>query len=226
MPQLADTPVYLFTSVSDSSTLTTPSFTPADDEVIVVKTATSDSVITMGTPTGGSLTFGPPKVEMAPGGFRPVCSIYAVKVGTSPGSMTLSSTPTGATHHSMVVERWLNADLAGTPATGSAQGSTGVLPSGSLTSTGPASVVSWVSADIQSVDPATRGYLASATEDGLYDGHGGANGVHYYARQAAASVGSQTFGLTAPIGQQWVIAGIEILDVPVTWTYGYDVRIG
>lgn len=225
VPTLADTPVFISSSGSNSNTLQTPAFTPSDGEVIVVRLATSDSVITMGAPSGGSLTWGPAKVSMAPGGFRGTCSIYAVQVGTSPGSMTVSSTPTGSTVHSMAVARLLNASLAGSPAVGSAQNNTGSA-NASLTSTGNNSMIFWVASDVQSLDPAGRAYLASATEDGLYDAHGSASGVHYYAYQAAAVPGSQAFGLTAPTGMQYVIAGLEVLDVPVTWTFGYDVQIG
>jgi hypothetical protein len=225
VPNLAASPVVLTSSGANSNTLTTASFTPADGEVIVVKLATSDGTLVMGAPTGGSLSFGAAKVSRVPGGFAGSCAIYAVKVGTSPGSMTLASTPTGTVEHSMCVERWLNADLAGTPASGSAQGFSGAANS-SLTSTGAASIVSWVSSDVQSTDPATRAYLSSAIEDGIDDSHGAANGVHYYAYQVAPSAGSQSFGMSAPTPTQWVIAGVEILDVPVTWTFGYDVTIG
>ena len=225
MPNLAASPVVLTSGGANSNTLTTSSFTPADGEVIVVKLATSDGTLIMGAPTGGSLSFGSPKVFKTPGGFAGSCAIYAVKVGTSPGSMTLASTPTGVIEHSMCVERWINADLAGTPATGSAQGFSGA-PNSSLTSTGTASVVSWVASDVQSTDPASRAYLSSAIEDGIDDSHGSANGVHYYAWQTAPTAGSQAFGLSAPTPTQYVIAGIEIIDVPVTWTFGYDVTIG
>lgn len=224
MPNPAASPIVLTSGGANSNPLTTGSFTPADGEVIVVKGATSDGTLTMDTPTGGSLTFSL-IVQKVPGGFAGSCAIYAVKVGTSPGSMTISSTPTGSVEHSMCVERWLNADLAGTPASNSAQGFSGAANS-SLTSTGPASIVSWVASDVQSTDPATRAYLSSAIEDGIDDSHGGSNGVHYFAYQVAPTAGSQAFGLSAPTPQQWVIAGIEILDVPITWQFGYDVQIG
>ncbi len=223
MPSPAGSPLHV--SGIGSTTLTTPSFTPADGEIIVVAGCCSDGATTMGAPSGGSLSFGSPKAQETPGGFAGTVVIYAVQVGTSPGSMTISSTPSGSAPHSITVSRWMNATLAGTPASGAAQGGSGSANT-SLTTTGPDSVIVWAACDLQSVDPATRAYLASATEDGLYDGHGGANGVHYYAHQSAATAGSKNFGLSAPGGMQYVIAGMEILDVPVTWTFGYDVIIG
>jgi hypothetical protein len=223
MPQLADVPMF----VNDFGTnpITTPSFTPADGEVIVVCGACSDGTISMGAPTGGSLSFGAAKAAKVPGGFAGSVVVYAVQVGTSPGAMTLTSTPSGSVPHSMTVYRLVNAALAATPASGTAQGVSGA-PSASLTTTGAKSMVVWASSDVQSTDPVSRAYLGSAIEGGLYDGHGGANGVHYSAYQTVNSAGSVTFGLSAPTPQQWVIAGIEVLDVPVEWAFGYDVKIG
>jgi len=116
MPQLADAPMI----VSDVGTnpVTTPSFTPADGEVIVVAGCCSDGSISMGAPTGGSLTFGAAKASKVPGGFAASVVIYAVQVGTSPGAMTISATPSGAAPHSIAVSRWANASLAATPASG------------------------------------------------------------------------------------------------------------
>jgi hypothetical protein len=124
------------------------------------------------------------------------------------------------------VSRWLNAALATTPASGTAQGFSGA-PSASLTTTGAKSMLVWASSDVQSTDPAGRAYLGSAVEAGIYDGHGGSNGVHYFAHQLVNTAGlPATFGLSAPTPQQWVIAGIELLDVPVEWALGYDIKIG
>jgi hypothetical protein len=223
MPSLADVP--MFVSATGTTPAVTGSFTPGDGEVIVVAGCCSDGTISMGTPTGGSLSFGAAKASKVPGGFAGSVVIYAVQVGTSPGSMTISSTPSGSVPHSITVWRLVNAALATTPASGTAQGVSGT-PSGSLTTTAAKSAVLWAVSDVQSTDPAGHAYLGSATEDGLYDGHAAANGVHYYAHQVANTAGSVTFGLSAPSPMQWVTAGIEVLDVPVEWAFGYDVKIG
>lgn len=199
---------FVSSGANNTNTITTPSFTPTNGEVIVVKLATSDTTISMGTPTGGSQTY-TPRVTVAPGGFRGWCSISTAVIAGSPGAMTISSTPSGVVRHSMVVERWSGAQLAVTPATGSANGATGAA-NATLTSTGTASIVAWVASDVQSLNPSTRAYLASATEDGLDDAHVSADGVHYYAYQSAAAPDTQTFGLSAPSGMQYVIAGIEV----------------
>lgn len=203
---IASYPVYQLTQ--SSSAIVSPSFTPSDGEYLVVKMSTWDTNVSMGTPTGGGLTFAPAQVS-APGGFNQWAGIYTVKVTGSPGSMTVSSTPSGSSVHSMVVERWGNATIAASPAVCSPINGSGT-PSATVTTTGPNSIVSWTSGDANSRDPSTRAYLSSATEDGLQDGHIGTNGVSYFAYQTAAAAGAQTVGLSVPASQAWVIAGVEI----------------
>lgn len=199
---------YVASAGTSTAAITTPSFSPAAGEVLIVKMETWDTGVSMGSVTGGSQTY-TSRVTVAPGGFRPWCGITTAVVSGSPGSMTVSATPSASAQYSMCVERWSLAQLAGTPVTASANAGSGAASS-SLTTTAAASIVSWVASDAQSVDPATRAYLSSATDEGVRDGHLGANGVGYHAYQTAASAGSQSFGLSAPTGMQWCIAGIEI----------------
>lgn len=227
MPTLV-TSYYVPSVGTSASALVTPSFTPADGEVIICKLETWDTATSMSAPTGG-LSFGTAKAIVAPGGFRPWVGIYAMQVGTSPGSVTVSSTPSAAARCSMVVERWSSASLAGSPVTGVNNAGTGAA-NATLTTSAPASVVSWVASDAQSVDPATRAYLNSATDEGVRDDHVGANGVGYHAYQPTAAQGSTTFGLSAPTGMQYDMAGIEVLasggtvavegPPPATWWPG------
>lgn len=192
----------------DSNTLVTPSFTPADGEVIVVKATTWDTATASGTPSGGGLTY-TSQVVSAPGGFNAYARIFTAVVGVSPGSMTITlSAPAAACYHSMSVERWPNAQLAATPATNASQVSG--APSATITTTGTGSAVSWVMADVLSVDPSTRAYRSSATETALGDGHTNVAAVYYFAYQAAAAPGAQTYGLTAPTGTKVAAAAIEI----------------
>src|ERR1044071_506353 len=111
----------------------------------------------------------------------------------------------------MTVERFSSAQPPATPGTASSNGGTGAA-STSLTTTAANSIVSWVASDAQSLDPATRAYLSSAVDEGVRDDHVGANGVGYHGYQTAAGAGSQSFGLSAPTGMQWCIAGIEVLN--------------
>lgn len=201
----------LVTSAVDTSTLTTASFTPGAGEVIVVKAATWDASQPMGTPSGGGLTY-TSRAASTSGGFRPWVGIWTAVVSGSPGAMTVSCTPTVSSWHNMVVERWSGAQLAATPVTDATQGGTGSASS-TLTTSAADSVISWVAGDAQSLNPATRAYLSSGTvtEELVDDQHASTNGVWYYARQTVASAGSTTYGLSAPTGMQWWIAGVEIL---------------
>jgi hypothetical protein len=212
-PTLATTPYYVESpaqpsGAGDTNTLVTPSFTPANGEVIVIKVTTWDTGTASGTPSGGSQTY-TSQVTEAPGGFNAYCRIFTTVISGSPGSMTITlSAPAASCYHSMCVERWTSAQLAGTPAT-DATASTGA-PSSTITTVAANSVVSWVGADVNSINPSTRAYRSSATEDGFGDGHVNTSGVYYDAYQTAASAGSQTYGLTAPTGQKTVMAAIEV----------------
>jgi hypothetical protein len=209
-PTLAAAVMFVSSGAVNATAITTTSFTPSNGEVVIVKVATSDSTMSMGTPTGGSQTY-TSRVASTSGGFRPWVGIYTAVISGSPGSMTISSTPTGSCRHAMLVERWTSAQLAATPVTNSAQGATGAASS-TLTTTAANSVLSWVAADAQSLDPSTRAYLNSATDEGVDDAHVSADGVIYFGRQAVASAGSTSYGLSAPSGMQFWIAGIEVLD--------------
>lgn len=210
-PTTAATPAWVASGGNNSNTLTTPSFTPANGEIIVVKMTTWDSAAAMNAPTGGSQTYTSRVIE-APGGFNGWCGIYTATISGSPGSMTISAAPATGSRHNMVVERWLNATLAASPVTAvSADGSGSFAAHGSLTTSAPNSAVSWCAVDDQSIDPSTRAYLNSAVEEGVDDGHVGANAVQYFGYHIAASQGSTSYGLSAPTGMKYDTAAIEIL---------------
>ena len=209
MPTLAGS-FYVQLSPQGTSTLTTSSFTPGNGDILIVKLATWDTGSPLGAPTGGSQTYTSRAVN-APGGFNQWCAIYSCVVSGSPGSMTVSSTPSVSLRGSMLVERWTSATLAGTPVTNTNTG-TGAAASSTITPTAATSVISWVSGDVQSVDPATRTYLGSGTDEGVRDDHVGSNGVDYHGRQNSTGTSSQSYGLSLPSGQTFVIAAIEVLD--------------
>ncbi|HSW81822.1 MAG TPA: hypothetical protein VLG40_05535 [Candidatus Saccharimonas sp.] len=213
MPSLVTSYFAVSAINGDSSTLSTPAFTPSTGEVIIVKAATWDSGTPSGTPSGGSLTYSRYATGQ-PGGFDCYCTIFGTTVAGSPGSMTVTlSAPAASSYHSMVVERWSNAQLATTPATNSTINGSGA-PSATLTTTAANSIITWVDGDDHSSSPTGRTYLNSATEDGLADGTSQTSSVHYYAYQTAATAGSQTFGMSVPNNQTWVMVGIEVKDLP------------
>jgi len=211
MPTLVTSYFAQSVNTGDTSTLSTPSFTPNNGEVIVVKAATWDTGTPSGTPSGGGLTYTQQSVA-APGGFAGYCTIFTAVVSGSPGSMSVTlSAPGNSCYHSMTVERWSGAKVAPSPATNATIHGSGSPPSVTITTTAANSIITWANVDENSSDPAGRTYLSGATEDGLADGHVGVSSVHYYAYQTAASAGSQTVGMSTPANQNWTITGIEIL---------------
>jgi hypothetical protein len=210
---ISPSPYIVHDTGANTTALTTASFTPSVGEVIVAKASTWDWSTNFGTgPTGGGLTWTKRVESLGTGSGGAYSVIWTAVVGGSPTSMTVSMTPTASSRHSMVVERWSGAQLAATPAVNTTKFVNTNPATTTLTSTGTGSVVTWVSSDTAAIDPATRVYASSATEEDCYDLHGAADGVWYYAYQAAASPGSQTFGTTAPSGQSVSICGIEIQD--------------
>jgi hypothetical protein len=193
---------------NNANTLTTSAFTPSNGEVIIVKGTTWDTGTTSGAPSGGSQTY-TKRAEEAPGGFNCYAVVYTATVSGSPGSMSISTTPSQACEHVMVVERWSGAQLAVTPPTVTGTGNnTGV--SANITTTALNSVISFCNADDGNNDPTSRAYLLSATEDGFFDGHIGNNTVQYHAYAAVTTATTYTVGMSAPAAQKWVLAGVAI----------------
>jgi hypothetical protein len=201
---------YAQISPQGTSPIVTASFTPSNGDWLVVTMDTWDSGSPLGAPTGGGLTY-TAQVTNAPGGFNQWCAIYTAPVISSPGSMTVSSTPSVSLRGSICVHRFSGAQLAATPVTNKANGG-GSAAASSITPSAGTSLIPWTAGDAQSVDPATRAYLASATPVGLRDDHVGANGCDYHAEQSSTGTGSQSYGLSAPTGMTWVIAAIEVQD--------------
>lgn len=215
MPTL--TASWLVTSASaNTATLTTPSFTPALADVIVVKVLTESDLATFFTPTDtNSHTYA--HMSGSPDATSSHCwAALATTTVTVASSMTVSvvSNSGAPAWHSMLVEQWSSAVLAPTPAVNGTRTGTGA-PSSTLVTTLTGSVVTWLNGDFNAVSPAGRTYdstSATPTEDGIHD-KSTSNYVAYYAWQDAASPASQTLGLSAPGSQAWTLLGIEITDV-------------
>lgn len=202
---------FVLSAGADQTTLTTKSFTVQNNDVMIVKATTWQTDVGMGTPTGGSQTYGK-YVEAAPGGFAGYAVIYGATISGSPAPFSISSTPNGTvtnTRHTLCVEQWRGAKLAVSPAVNGTLHGSGNF-STPLITTLDGSVISWCMCEENSVDPSTRQYLLSATENGIYDGHVGSNSVQYFAYAAVGAAGSYNFGLSAPTGLNWTAAAIEI----------------
>lgn len=201
---------YAQISPQGTSPIVTASFTPSNGDWLVVTMDTWDSGSPLGAPTGGGLTY-TAQVTTAPGGFNQWCAIYTAPVISSPGSMTVSATPSVSLRGSICVHRFSSAQIAATPITNKTNGFSSAAAS-TITPSAGTSLIPWTAGDASSVDPATRAYLASATQVGLRDDHVGANGVDYHAYQSSTGTSSQSYGLSAPGGMTWVIAAIEVQD--------------
>lgn len=212
-------PVY--SAAADTTNLVTPTLTPTpvNGDVLVVKLTTWDTGNPMGAVTGGGQTYNTVNTA-APGGFNGWSRIIGCTIAGSPGAFAVTGAGTATnSRHSMVVEHYLAANgysLAGSPATNAVKNGAASAPSASITTVGPGSVLTWCSCDVASIDPVTRAYLLSGTEDGLFDGHVGANSVQYFAYATVAAPGAFTIGMSAPGGQTWVMTGMEVLFTAAT----------
>ena len=200
---------YKQNSTAGTTSLVTSSFTPADNELIVVKAATNDVATTIGTPTGGSLTY--TRQSSTTAGSFCYTILDTAQVGTSPGSMAVTVPFAGdAGVRAIVVERWELAKLDATPAVNGTKTGSGA-PSATLTTEAANSVVSWVNSDWNVVDPAAYAYRADCVEDAISIVDDGTNSFTWYAAyQYAASAASQTIGLSTPAGQAWSMHGVEV----------------
>jgi hypothetical protein len=200
-------------AASNTTTLTTSSFTPVAGDVIVVKGLMEDSARQLVTPTDTMGNTYTQRTVDATASHTWV-SIWTA-VAASTGSMTVSVgvSGAGAGWHSITVECWTAAALAITPALNSPDTGSGA-PSSTVVTTQAASVVTWCCGDWAANSPGSRVYNSTSgipVEDGLHNVSPGTY-VAYYAWQPAASAGSQTIGLTTPGGQTWTLLGIEVLD--------------
>jgi hypothetical protein len=202
------------TTNTTPATLTTPSFTPATNELIIIKGVTENYTTGIGPPTatGGGITW-TKRVENTTVNncFASIWSGVVTSGGTAitvTGNLTDNGNPTG--YGAIVVERWTTAQLAGTPATAAVVN--GASTTATITTVGVGSVVSYADGDWNAVAPGVPAYASSATQDGLDDKSSGVHYASYFAYQSAPTAGTQTFGLTAPTGRKDSIVAIEIQD--------------
>jgi hypothetical protein len=199
----ASTPASVYNDTTATASLVTASFTPPSGSIVVAKVTTADSGTTVSGVTGLSFTS---QANLHPGSSTTVSLWTAVGAGAS---ITVTAAFAGAGNaRGLSVEVWTGAQLAGTPAVHTIGPSSGA-PIDTITTVAANSVVSWVNGDWAAIAGA-RTYRSSATEQGYHTLAG--QWTHYSAYQAAASAGSQTYGLTAQTGQTYTMAAIEIQD--------------
>lgn len=197
-------------NAANNNTLTTPAFTPATGELLIVKAGNGDVRGTFAVnPTDTQDLEWTRQQSFFSGTNQSAAQVNTARVRTAT-SMTVSLAMTGSPYyHSMVVERWAWAGLhPTTPSVAVPTTGTGA-PSATVTTIGTESAITWVNADWVPANPSSRAYRSGATEDGLQYTAGII--AVYYAWQRASVNGAQTIGLSAPGGQTWSMVGVELL---------------
>jgi hypothetical protein len=205
-------------NVANVTSLVSPSFTPATGELIVVKAANEDAVLTFGTPSASGFTLGTVTSRVNNGTSGATCrtALWTATVTSGGTAGTITLTVGGTSRmHAMVVERWTNAQLAASPVVANTSNDTTSPWQTTITTAAANSVISYVCADYTAVSPASvafSGDTATPTQEQAITNQTPTNYAAYWLYQAAALAGSNTIGLSAPAGMNLNTAGIEIQD--------------
>lgn len=179
-------------------------------DLIVVRAGNENGSETFGTPTatGWTFTAGPNT------GIANTTGRAALWTATAPstGTVTIQMTTGGTTSNwwGFVVSVWRNHGGVGN--TGSANNQSGA-PTMSITMSGANSGIDWITTDFNAVDGTSRTYRSvngAATEDNYF--RDSAHYTVYYAYHPDASTtGAKSVGESAPSGQKYGGAAVEIL---------------
>lgn len=208
----------VYSAAVDTTALVTPVLapTPVNGDVLVVKMATWDANNASGASSGGGQVY-TPRTTGPIGGFNGYVRIDTATIAGSPAPFSVTTGGTAnPSRHSMVVEHYLASNgysLAAVPAVAAPTSGAGA-PAATINTIGTNSTLSWVNVDVASLDPATQVPRLSATLDGLFDGHVGANSVQYFYWAGVGAPGAYVIGQTAPTPQTWAMVGLEILFTP------------
>lgn len=197
-------------NANNTTTTTTPSFTPNAGEVIVVKAFDADyNSPNVASVVGGSLTYATKIHYQATS--KAEAWVFVAEVGaSSPGAMTVSASWAGTTgRHGIIVERWDSGLVKGVPKQGSPVTGSGA-PSATITPDSANSILTWLDVDWNATS-GTATYRSSATQTQTSS----MTTVRVYAAyQNSTGTGAQTVGLSAPSGQAWSLGCIELLPAP------------
>lgn len=205
----APTFVASYTSGEITASPTTVSVTAAVGDLLLVFGMPADSARTMSTPTGGTgITW---TLLTSSVGFASFGNMYVWSgTATTAQTFTLSATSnTTGPSIDILVERWSGHGGTGTFGVGHAANA---APSLALTTTGANSGISVANIDWVPVSGASRVWRTTAgalTEDLYLLGSGGAYYGGHHPDVGAA--GAKTVGLSAPTGQSYNIAAVEVL---------------
>lgn len=189
----------------------TASVTVAVGDVLTIVATAETNTTTVATPTGGTSIAWTLKQSLTGTNLAPVY-IWTAPVTTAQTFTISVSRAGGSGEFGFGVFQHRN--HGGPGASNSASGTTGT-PSVSLTTTNPNSAIIAVNADWETVDgSSSRVWVSvnsSAPTDETYAAGSSAYYVAIYADAGAA--GAKTPGLSAPAGQHWQMAAIEIIGI-------------
>jgi hypothetical protein len=216
-PGTAPTLAEVATDAEDTSNTValTASVTIAAGDVIVVKaTSPRGDASAYNTPTATGLAFTLRISEYTQTNHNRA-AIWTAVAASALGATTITWTWTGlANFHSMVVERWSDAQLDPTPVTVVAFG-TGSLPSTTITPEAANSVITMLNTDWVPTNPVGRAWVTTSTTDAtVWETFMKFVSLNYwtaYAYMRVGAIGSKTIGMSAPSGQNWTIIGVELL---------------
>jgi hypothetical protein len=210
-------PTFVSATLSAWNASTTPKTasitTQAGDRLVVGVGCENNAGTGYTTPTGNSVTFGAFTVAGGTGNFGEVgISTATDSVGGT--AWTLSVGRGGATGEwGFVCYVFRGSDGFGTPAAGTGSGG----PSLALTTTQDNSAIVYVSTDWNAVDGASRTWRAinvTPTSGNGMERQYYRNAAAYSAYSAywsdTATAGAKTTGLSAPTGQAWAVAAVEV----------------
>jgi hypothetical protein len=203
-------PTYVAHYASAWNTTTSPktcSVTVAAGDTLVVYAITSDAAATVGTPTGGGLTY-TAQQTIAVSSYAWL-SIWTASAGSAQ-TFTLTATRSGsAFNFGIGVHRYSNVASIGASAKTNASGA----PSLSLTTTAANSAISGASGDWNPVDGAARTWRTAnvAATETDYAYVSGQYTIYAAVWTDAGAAGAKTVGLSAPTGQKYSIAAVELV---------------
>ncbi len=202
-----------FTAAGASKSVTP---TVAARDMLAVVGITPDSTVTMGTPTGGGLTYTlRQEVNVS---SRTRVAVWTAPVFEAQASFTLSITRGGSDF--MWGFNCLRFSACSGIGASAQTNAVNGAPSLTLSTTKPGSTLLVVNSDWVPVDGSSRAYRTPTGSTAITPGGAGertyandpSNYTAYVGYHATSGVaGSKTVGLTAPIGQTYSLVAVELL---------------
>lgn len=208
---------YVATVFNTSTSPKTAAVSVQTNDVIVVGGAAESGDLTIGTPSDTVNTYTSRQTVDSGASSESVVAMWTA-VAASSTSLTVSVSSSGAAgkNYGFGVWVWRQASV-GTSASNGPNGGTAGAPSQAITTGAASSGLSVISDDWNAVDGTSRTWRSvngvAATED-TYARDAATHAVYAGHHLNAGVAGSATVGLSAPGGQKYSIAVVEVLGIP------------